>query len=278
MTTSDREYDSAVAHTIWELERSVKRGRVSDATRRILVEAHAQQLQTIEERAGVGPDERSFVMLQPNIATAILMLPSEGRGCGELKSVGRFFHRAGFSVLATSLAYREVNRAGYSPQYWQTCLDESLQRYDMLNHYASRMLVLGVGLSATIALHVAVERKVAGVIALFPKLHADIALRERLRIALDRFLPRRQGPAAWAVQRRFAADAGRQAAAKVDLPMFVVVDADTLNREESRSVRTAKRLLARRAEDLREVPTVQASPEQLPELVLEDIARFARRR
>jgi len=278
LSASEREYDSQVAHTIWELERSVKRGRVSDATRRVLVEAHTQQLQMIEERAGVAPEERSFLLLQPNIAAGILMLPSEGHGCGELRSMGRFFHRAGFSVLGTPLAYRELDRAGYAPQYWQTCLDESLQRYDMLSHYASRMFVLGVGLGATIALHVALERKVAGLVALFPKLHADLALRERVRIALKRILPRREGPAAWPVQRRFAADAGRDAAAKLDVPMFMVVEAKTSNREEAQSARTAKRLLARRAEDLREVPGVQASPAQLPELVLEEIARFGRRR
>jgi hypothetical protein len=191
--------------------------------------------------------------------------------------VGRFFHRAGFSVLGTSLAYRELERAGYAPQYWQTCLDESLQRYDMLSHCATHMLVLGVGLGATIGLHVALERKVAGLIALFPKLHADLALRERVRIALRRILPRRDGPAAWPVQRRFAADAGREAATKLGVPMFVVVESKTANREEARSARTAQRLLARRAEDLREVPGVQASPAQLPELVLEEIARFARR-
>lgn len=278
MQSPEHEYDSQIAHTIWELERSVKRGRVSDATRRVLVEAHAQQLQMIEDRAGVAPDDRSFLLLQTHIAPGVLILPAEGSGCAAIRSVGRYLHRAGFSVLGSSLAYRQLSRPGYSPQYWQTCLDECEQRYDMLKHYASRIAILSVGLGTTLALHVVTTRNVSAAVALFPTLHADLMLRDRLKLALRRFRMFRKQPASWAIQRRVATEGARQLAGTLSIPLFVVAEESAATHEAARSARVAKRLLARRAEEVHEVPAVQASPEQLPDAVLEEVVRFLRRR
>ena len=102
---SEQEYDSQIAHTIWELERTVKHGRASDATRRALIEAHASQLQLLEERYGVPSDSRSFLLLQKRIAPGLLMLPAEGVGCEGLRSAGRFFNRAGLSVPTGFVQY-----------------------------------------------------------------------------------------------------------------------------------------------------------------------------
>jgi hypothetical protein len=60
-------YDFEVAHTIWELERTVRRGRVTDATRLSLVNAHMQQLRMVEGRVGIAEASRSFALLQDRI-------------------------------------------------------------------------------------------------------------------------------------------------------------------------------------------------------------------
>ena len=76
-------------------------------------------------------------------------------------------------MLASNLAYRTLDQPLRSPQYWQTCADEAQNRYDILTHYATRVGVVGVGMSALVALHLASVRRVSEVVALFPTLGSE---------------------------------------------------------------------------------------------------------
>ncbi|MFQ5601329.1 MAG: hypothetical protein ACE5G2_12360 [Candidatus Krumholzibacteriia bacterium] len=276
---ADREYDPQVAHTIWELERAVKRGRASEATRRALVKAHVDQLRMIEERAAVPEQERSFLFLQPRVVPGILMIPGEGEGCAGLHHLGERFHRRGFAVLASSLSYRVLGQPGRSPFYWQTCLDETEGRYDMLQHYASRIAVLGVGFGATMALHLATSRRVSSVLALFPTLHASLGLRERFEAVLRRLMPRQKTPPGWSMQRRMATENAREKADRLGTRILVIAEERHDRSEAGRSVRVAQRLLASRAAELRLVPPTQPDSRlELPPELLEELITFARPR
>ena len=276
---SDREqYDSQIAHTIWDLEQSVRKGRVTAETRRVLIEAHASQLEIIEERASIGEKDRSFLLLQDRVSPGILLLAGEASGTEDLKPVARFFHRAGFNVLATTLAWRDQERPAYTPTFWQTCLDESSNRFDMLHVYSDRMTVGGCGLSASIMLHLAEDKKIDSLIALFPNLHSDVSFRERFKMMLKRWLPRgHKEPAAWNMQRRMVTDLARTKAKNLDVPTLLVVEDLHDKTELGRSAATAERLFSRRADEVKLVPSAQASPRLLPQLKLEKLVCFARR-
>lgn len=277
LASEREEYDSQIAHTIWELEQSVRKGRVSAETRRVLIEAHASQLETIEKRAGIAEGNRSVLLLQNRVSPGVLMLAAEGSGTEELRPVARFFHRAGFNVLATSLAWREPHRPGYSPTFWQTCLDESANRFDMLQVYSNHVAVLGWGLSTSLMVHLAHDKKVQSLIALFPTLHADVTFRERFKLMLRRWLPRaRREPVAWTTQRRMATDLARQRARHLDVPTMLVVEDLHDRSEQGRSAATAERLFSRRADEVKRVPSAQSSPRLLPQLVLEKLVDFVR--
>jgi len=259
------EYEPQVSHTIWELERKVRRGRTSDATRRALVRAHVEQLRQIEERLGVPEEGRSFALLQERAAPAVLMLAGEGQTCENLRPLGARFHARGWNVLASSLAYRQFDRPGVTPNYWQTCLDEAENRYDILEHCTSQIAVLGVGLGAALALHLAARKRVHAVVALFPILDTRLGLGEQLRAVLRRLMrSRHTTPVSWSMQRRMAA---RLAQEKVAATPVVVVSEDRRDRSDTgRSLHAARALAARKPVHLILLPSGHsASPDSLPD-------------
>lgn len=272
-------YDYEVAHTIWELERAVRRGRVSDATRLALLNAHLQQLRMVEARLGVAEAARSFVLLQERIAPSVLLLPNEEQGCENLRSFATTLHREGFAVLASSLSYRALGRSGQSPYYWQTCLDEAENRYDMLNHYAARIAVVGVGLGAAIALHLATRRRVSAVLALFPILDATLAGGDRVRVALRSLLPRLFAkPPGWAVQRRLATAEVRKVMGQFGAPALAVVEERATRGDGSRTLRLLQRLAETGTVSLVRVPPGATSPDTLPAATMDKLVTFLKQR
>jgi hypothetical protein len=250
---------------------------VSAETRRVLIEAHASQLEIIEERAGIDESHRSFLLLQNRIAPGILMLAGENGSTEEMRPVARFFHRAGFNVLVTTLAWRDHDRPGYSPTFWQTCLDEAANRFEMLRVYSNRITILGWGLSAALMVHMTRKEQVHSLIALFPTLHADVSFRERFKLLLRKWIPRKATtPPSWTSQRRLAVDLARQRAKGLEIPTMLVVEDLHDKTEQGRSAATAERLFSRRADEVKRVPTAQASPRLLPQLILEKLVAFAR--
>lgn len=270
-------YDSQIAHTIWELERAVKKGRVSEATRRVLLESHVHQLQMIEERVGVPPEQRSFLLLQKRPGPGILLLPGESESCDSLRSVARYFHRAGLNVLCSSLSYRILDVSGQSPTFWQTCIDEARNRYDMLCHCSNRLSILGVGMSAAVALELASSVRFQSMLALFPVFHADVALSERLKNVARKVFPAwvKSRPD-WSSQREMLTSVARRKARKSSLPLYVVAEERKDRTEAGRSARFSESLTANAAK-VRLVPATQAtSPSKLPEAVLEELTKFVR--
>jgi esterase/lipase len=274
----EREYDEQLSHTIWELERAVRRGGASETLRRSLIEAHAQHLRHLEDIAEVPRPQRSQLYLQGHPTEALLLLPGEGSGCDELQAMAEFFFKRGFTVLASNLAYRTLDQPLQSPQYWQTCADEAQNRYDILTHYATRVGVVGVGMSALVALHLAAVRRVSEVVALFPTLGSEAGWRERLRATLRRLVLRdTRTPRGWAHQRQLAAHAAHEHVSRLAVPLFVVVEDRHDRTEAGRSAAAAQKLGGRAATQVRVVPAGTAARD-LPAGVVDDILAFLRRR
>ncbi len=276
---SDTEYDSQVAHTIWELERRVRRGRTSDATRRALLSAHIDQLRMIEERLGLPEAGRSFALLQSRVAPAALLLPAENEACEHLVPLAEHLHRRGFNVLVSSLSYRRLGQPPHSPQYWQTCLDEAENRYEMLNHYASRLSVVGVGLGAVMALHLASKKRVHAIVALYPTLEVPVGLNDRLRALVRRVFPRwMSNPPGWSMQRRMAAEGARSKLQQLNVPVLAVAE-DRRDGDEGRVTRAAQKLGASDVAQVELVPRGRgAVAGDLPENTLDTLVAFLRRR
>ena len=274
--TPARPYYPHIAHTIWELERRVRRGRPSDVARRSLLSAHVEQLRMMEEHLDVPVDGRSFALLQGRIAAGALLLPGEREGCERLRSLSEHLHAEGFTVLASTLSYRTLDRIGVSPTYWQTCLDEAENRYDMLDHYASRIAVVGVGLGAAVALHLASRKRVYAVGAVFPVLDAAVGFSDSCRALLRRVLPRTtRGPMSWPLQRRTAA---RQAQGKIGAPVVVVAEERRDRSDAARSLRAVRELMAHRPLQLLLVPEAgPVAPDALPSEILAQLVAFLKR-
>jgi hypothetical protein len=275
-----REYEPHLGHTIWELERALKLGQDSEALRRALVEAHADQLRQLEDRAGVPRPQRSYLLLQPRPTEAILLLAGEGAGADETLSIGEHFYARGFTALGSSLAYRDLAEPSRSPHYWQTCADEAENRYDALVHYATRVAVLGVGLGAIMALHVASVRRVTAVLAVLPVLHVGEPWQVRLRATMRRLLRRpEKTPPGWTHQRHLAAASGQSAASRLEVPLFLIAEERHDRSDTARTAQMAHKLVSRHATQVRLVPVGQlASARDLPPALLDELLAFARPR
>ena len=261
------------------MERILKTGPRSEPTRRALVEAHLEHLRYLEERSEVPRHQRSFVLLQPKLTAGALFLPGEGAGTDEVERLAAAFHARGHTVLASALALRSLDHPGRSPQYWQTCADEAEVRYDMLAHYTDRITVVGVGVSALIALHLATRKRVDAVVALFPVFDTAPSWLQRLQGALQRLLRREEAiPHTWGAQRRIAGTAGREAADRISVPLYMVVEDRRDRSEAARSAQTAQKLEGRATTRVRLLPPEVASARALPQDVLDDILNFTRRK
>jgi dienelactone hydrolase len=237
-------------------------------------------MRLIEVRAGVEEAGRSFVLLQERVAPGVLLLPAEGQDCGPVRRLAERLFDRGFTVLASSLAYRTLDLPGISPIYWQTCLDEAENRYDMLQHYTSRVGIVGVGLGAAMALHVATTKHVHNVVALFPTFDARVGIGEKVRGLLRRVLTRRKKtPAGWPAQRSMAAENGRQAVAKHAIPLLVIAEDRRDRSDAGRSVRVARRLAAQIGAPIHLLPAGEVeSPDGLPRESVEKLVNFLRGR
>lgn len=278
--TGEREYDTQLSHAIWELERAVRRGGASESLRRTLVETHFQHIRHMEEIAQVPRHQRTLLQLQSRPGDTLLLLPGEGTGADELQALAETFFKRGWAVMATNLAFRVLDTPGHSPTYWQTCADEAATRYDVLEHYSTRTAVLGVGLAALVALHLATMRRVSDVVALFPTLDGDPTWVERLRGSIRKLLRREDSmPRTWPEQRRLAARVARTTAEMISVPLYVLTEDRSDRSERGRAARAAQRLVQRAATKVRVLrPNEAASVRDLPPAVVDDILTFLRRR
>jgi hypothetical protein len=274
----EREYDVQLSHTIWELERAIRRGATSESLRRTLVEAHAQHLRHMEDIAGVQRHQRSVLLLHPRPTDTVLLLPGEGSGADEVLGLGENLYKRGFAVLATSLSLRGLDPAAHPPLFWQTCADEIENRFDVMAHFSTRTTVVAVGMAAVVAMHVATTRRIEALAALFPTLGSAPGWVERLRATLRRLVLRDTStPAGWAHQRQLAARAAHDAAAKIALPLYVLVEERKDRSEAARSAKGAQRLVHRAATRVRTLrPGEAASVRDLPPAVQEDLIAFLR--
>lgn len=278
--TLEREYDIQLSHSIWEMERRLRRGPTSETFRRTLVETHVQHIRHMEEIAQLPRQQRSQLRLQPRPADSILLLPGEGMSAEELEPLAEAFHKRGLAVLNTSLAFRTLDRPGRSPIYWQACTDEAQNRFDVLTHYSTSISILGVGLAGLIAMHVAATRPVQGVIALYPALDADLTIAEKLRATMRRLFKREEiVPHTWPQQRKAAARTAGAVLTSSPVPLYVLAEDRNDRTDAGRTSQVARKLVSRAATKVRllrpgEAPTVR----DLPPSAFDEILTFLRRR
>jgi esterase/lipase len=275
----EREYDVQLSHTIWELERAVRRGAASEGLRRSLIEAHGQQLRYMEDIAQVPRHQRSLLLLQPRPSEAVLLLPAEGNGADQVQPLAEQLHKRGYTVLATNLSMRTLDQAGRSPNYWQTCLDEAENRYDMLVHWSTRIAVIGVGFAAILAFHLAATRRPNGVLGFFPTFDEESTW-QRLTAKLRRWVLRDTRPrTGWAHQRVLATRSGRETLGKVSVPMFVLAEDRNDRSPAGRSALAARKLGQRSGTTVRVLrPGESAGVRDLSPALLDEVLGFLRQR
>jgi len=234
----------------------------------------------LEEIAQVPRQQRTQLRLQPRPSDSLLLLPGEAMSAEELEPLAEAFHRRGFAVLNTSLAFRALDRPGRSPIYWQSCADEAENRFDVLAHYSTSISIVGVGLAGLVALQVATARRVNGIVALFPTMDADLTVAEKLRAAMRRLFKREEPIArTWPEQRKAAARTANAVLGRIAVPLYVLAEDRNDRTEPGRASSVARKLVSRAATNVRLLrPGEAASVRDLPPSAFDEILNFLRRR
>ena len=135
-------------------------------------------------------------------------------------------------------------------------------------------------MGALIALHLATTRRVSAVVALFPSLGSEATWLERLRATLRRVVLRDTStPSGWQHQRRLAARAAHEAAGKVPVPLYLLVEERKDRSEAARSARIAQKLLHRASTQVRLLRPGEATGiRELSPAIQDEIFAFLRRR
>jgi esterase/lipase len=219
------------------------------------------------------------MLLQPRPAEGLLLLPGELSGADDVLPIAEHFHQRGFGALGSSLSYRTLEEPARSPHFWQTCADEAENRFDILERYATRVAVLGVGMGALLALHLASVRRVSAVLALFPTLYVSESWKLRLRTTLNRLLRREsERVLGWNHQRRLAALRAQESTAKVAVPLFLVAEDKRDRTDAARSSIAAQKLITRAATQVHVLRSGEpAVARSLPPALLDDLLAFVRK-
>ncbi len=180
-----------INQTIWELRREVRRQPDNGALKRDLVKFFHESRYYAERRDGISEEQRSFLLLQKRESICCLLIHGAGGSPSEMRGLGEYLFRQGFSVYAMRLPLEispdasarrpaaarawwnnhrgkkdsiEVNR-------WNVSLSESEIVLDTLLAYNPNTYVIGFSFGGTIALNLLGTLAPMGAILICPALY-----------------------------------------------------------------------------------------------------------
>lgn len=180
-----------INQTLWELRRALERQPDNMVLRRDLVKFFHESRHYDERRDGIPEEDRSFLMLQKRESICCLLIHGSGGSPAEMRSLGEYLFRQGFSVYAMRLpleispdaiARRPIpgrswwnNHVGRKQSIevnrWNVSLSEAEIALDTLLHYNANTYVIGFSFGGTIALNLLGTYTPVGTILISPALY-----------------------------------------------------------------------------------------------------------
>jgi len=175
-----------INRTIWEIESLIEKRPDSLRLKSELVRTHFLQRYEYDRSLHIPRDDRSFLFLQEQKASAILLIHGAHGTPAELRELGNFLYGRGFTVYCPRLSRYDLKNRMVTWESWVTASENALTT---LLRYTPNTAVLGLSLGGTVAVILAQLHPVAGQILLAPAIHLRMGVKERLYAIMKHLTP-----------------------------------------------------------------------------------------
>ncbi len=210
-----------LALTAWDLERSERTLPDTPRARVIRLRTHARLQAALEEHRGVPPENRSFIGIQENSRSACLLVHGVSSTPADLRPLAEYLHANGLTVYLLLLPGYGLAGEGPSRIMWRASLQEIKLRYRFLRRLHRQVHLVGYGLGAALAIHLARQEAVTSLILLAPALIPRVNIVERLLLRLKvHRLPGLRPRLGWRPEELEAMESARSQISRLRLPVY----------------------------------------------------------
>ncbi len=173
-----------INRTIWEIEAMLDKRPKNLKLRSELVRTHFLQRFEYDRSLHIPRDDRSFLFLQEEEASAVLLIHGAHGTPAELREIGSFLYGKGYTVYCPRLSRYDLKSRLVSWESWVTMAENALTT---LLRYSSRTSVIGLSLGGTVAIILEQLHPIESLVLLAPAVHTRLGLKGRF-YAVMRYL------------------------------------------------------------------------------------------
>lgn len=200
-----------INQTVWELHQKVKEDPGNFEYRRDLLRFFHESRLVMERRSGLSKDDSSFLLMQERESLCCFLLHGAGGSPREMRSLGEYLYKMGFTVFCLSLPMAQRRNDDYllgafrgkfrrrdnrrrnerfkRGMSWSASLTESGIALNTVLEYAANTYVIGFSFGGTIALNLLRSHPVKGAILIAPALVPVTSSKYVLFKVLRKMLP-----------------------------------------------------------------------------------------
>jgi esterase/lipase len=212
---------TVLALSAWDLERPQRTLPETPRARVIRLRAHQRLQVALEERRGIPPAHRSFIGIQEGARAACLLVHGVLGSPADLRPLAEHLHASGLTVYLQLLPGYGLDTEEPPQVMWRASLQAVKVRFQLLRRLYRQVHVIGHGMGAALAIHLARQETVASLALLAPALIPRVTLVERLFLRLKlhrlRWLRPRLG---WNPEVLEAMESARTQVGRLRLPIY----------------------------------------------------------
>jgi carboxylesterase len=175
-----------INRTIWEVESLLQKQPKNLKLRSELLRTHFLQRYEYDRSLHIPRDDRSFLFLQEDNASAMLLLHGAHGTPAEVRELGNFLYGKGFTVYCPRLSRYDLKNRLVSWESWVTMAENALTT---MLQYSNRTSVVGLSLGGTVAMILQRLHPIKGMVLLAPAVYSRMGLKGRLYAVMRHATP-----------------------------------------------------------------------------------------
>ena len=178
-----------LASSIWEMQLVIAKGGATVRTRQMLLRAYSEEVAYMEDKLGINPDDRAFLLINQDSRDGILLVHDSDGTPADLKDLAEALHGAGYNVHCLRMPGVAMENVNAQTGFWESAAWELEQRYQQLSDCCKNVSIVGHGFGATLAMQLQHKIRPASLVLLAPALYPRLGIWNRalLALGLDRF-------------------------------------------------------------------------------------------
>lgn len=185
----ETEQAQTLAKNIWELQQLIESGQAKSRARQMLLRAYAEQVAYNEDKLGVAPEHRAFLLPRDDTREGVLLVHGATGSPRDLRDLAEFLHAGGFSVYCMRLPGHGTKDQNDGEIRWESALYDVESRYKQLSDCCKNVSIVGYSFGATLAMQIDLKPRPSSLVLLAPALFPRLGWFQRtlLSMGLDRF-------------------------------------------------------------------------------------------